>query len=77
MNTVELTRTILVPPHRLWASVVDDDDESPDPTTGEENLEDAARGERDYVRERLQAELGREPTEAEIDEWVQQQTEGY
>ncbi len=40
-------------------------------------LEDAARGERDYVRERLREELKREPTEEEIDEWLRQHTEGY
>ena len=41
------------------------------------SLEDAARGEREYVRERLRAELRREPTEEEISEWLREQTEGY
>jgi hypothetical protein len=40
-------------------------------------LEDAARAEREYVRQRLRAELGREPTEEEVDEWLRQHTEGY
>jgi hypothetical protein len=40
-------------------------------------LDDAARSEREYVRERLHEELKREPTEEEIDEWVRQHTEGY
>ncbi|HEV7377070.1 MAG TPA: hypothetical protein VGN95_20300 [Pyrinomonadaceae bacterium] len=40
-------------------------------------LDDAARSEREYVRQRLREELKREPTEEEIDEWVRQHTEGY
>ena len=40
-------------------------------------LEEAARGEREYVRERLREELGREPTQQELDEWLRQHTEGY
>jgi hypothetical protein len=42
-----------------------------------DSLEDAARGERDYARERLREELGRDPTEEEINEWLREQTEGY
>ena len=41
------------------------------------SLEDAARDEREYARVRLRAELGREPTEEEVSEWLRQQTEGY
>jgi len=40
-------------------------------------LEDAARDEREYVRQRLSEELGREPTQSELDEWLRQHTEGY
>ena len=40
-------------------------------------LEDAARAEREYVRQRLREELQREPTEEEVDEWLRQHTEGY
>jgi len=40
-------------------------------------LDDAARTERDYVRQRLGEELQREPTEQEVDEWLRQHTEGY
>ncbi len=43
----------------------------------EGQLADAARAERDYVRERLAAELRREPTEEELDEWLREHTEGY
>jgi hypothetical protein len=40
-------------------------------------LDDAARNEREYVRQRLRDELKREPTEGEVDEWLRQHTEGY
>jgi DNA-directed RNA polymerase specialized sigma subunit len=43
----------------------------------DDSLEAAARGERDYARERLSAELGREPSDEEIDKWLSEQTEGY
>jgi DNA-directed RNA polymerase specialized sigma subunit len=42
-----------------------------------ETLTEAARAERDYVCERLRAELGREPTTEEINDWLRQHTEGY
>lgn len=48
--------------------------------SGEETsptLEDAARKERGYVRERLKEELGRDPSEEEVDEWLRKHTEGY
>ncbi|HST52551.1 MAG TPA: hypothetical protein VLJ61_11125 [Pyrinomonadaceae bacterium] len=44
---------------------------------GDDSLEAAARGEREYARERLSAELGRKPSESEVDEWLNEQTEGY
>jgi hypothetical protein len=53
---------------------------SEDATEPEETnapLEDAARNEREYVRQRLHDELKREPTEQEVDEWLRQHTEGY
>ncbi|HEV7859398.1 MAG TPA: hypothetical protein VGO91_12335 [Pyrinomonadaceae bacterium] len=40
-------------------------------------LNDAARDEQEYVRERLREELKREPTEEEMDEWLREHTEGY
>ncbi len=51
-----------------------EDTESKD---ADEELEDAARSERGYVRERLREELKREPSEQEVDEWLRQHTEGY
>ena len=40
-------------------------------------LEEAARDEREYLRERLRRELNREPTEQELNEWLSRHTEGY
>ena len=51
--------------------------ESQEPKDADAELEDAARSERSYVRERLRDELKREPTEQEVDEWLRQHTEGY
>lgn len=33
--------------------------------------------EHEYLHQRLRDELGREPTEDELDEWLRQHTEGY
>ncbi|MFL6229545.1 MAG: hypothetical protein ACJ741_12275 [Pyrinomonadaceae bacterium] len=41
------------------------------------SLDGAARDERDYVRQRLRGELGREPTDEELNEWLREHTEGY
>jgi hypothetical protein len=40
-------------------------------------LEDVAQTEHEYLHQRLRDELGREPTEDELDEWLRQHTEGY
>ncbi|HEX8843803.1 MAG TPA: hypothetical protein VF791_04130 [Pyrinomonadaceae bacterium] len=48
-----------------------------DPEDRDAPLDDAARSEREYVRQRLREELKREPTEQELDEWLRQHTEGY
>jgi DNA-directed RNA polymerase specialized sigma subunit len=40
-------------------------------------LKEVAQNEHEYLHERLRAELGREPTEEELDEWLRQHTEGY
>jgi hypothetical protein len=44
--------------------------------TGDE-LEQVAETEHEYLHQRLREELGREPTEEELDEWLRQHTEGY
>jgi hypothetical protein len=40
-------------------------------------LSDAAQAEHEFLHERLRQDLGREPTEEELDEWLRQHTEGY
>ncbi|HWW76910.1 MAG TPA: hypothetical protein VNZ44_16035 [Pyrinomonadaceae bacterium] len=44
---------------------------------GGNSLEDAARDSREVARESLSAELGREPNDEEIDEWLREHTESY
>ena len=48
-----------------------------DETTGGDTLADAARDERKVAARRLRDDLNRDPTDAEIDEWLRQHTEGY
>lgn len=58
--------------------LADSDDETGAADGGsDESLDEAARTEGDYLRARLRDELGREPTEAELNEWLRQHTEGY
>jgi hypothetical protein len=47
-----------------------------DPLT-DDKLGDVVRSEHEYLHQRLRDELGREPTEEELDEWLRQHTEGY
>jgi len=44
---------------------------------GDDSLQDLSNEQRGLARERLSAELEREPTEDEIDDWLRRQTEGY
>jgi DNA-directed RNA polymerase specialized sigma subunit len=44
---------------------------------GDDSLQDLSREQLDLARERLSRELGRDPTEDEIDDWLRRQTEGY
>ena len=60
-------------PARLAQTETDDADDLDSGDT----LEDAARDEREYVRERLRGELDRDPTEDEINDWLRKHTEGY
>jgi hypothetical protein len=48
-----------------------------DENSNDNSLEDAVRDEHEYLRKRLRDELQRDPTEAELDEWLRQHTEGY
>ena len=54
-----------------------DSDDSPEPADGAATLEDIARAEQDFLRQRLREELNREPTEEELSEWQREHTEGY
>ena len=47
------------------------------PNDENEELAEVAETEHEYLVERLRKELGREPSEAELDEWLRQHTEGY
>ncbi|HZI18067.1 MAG TPA: hypothetical protein VEY09_05670 [Pyrinomonadaceae bacterium] len=52
--------------------------ETPDTSpSSADPLEEAARQERDYVRRRLAEEMGREPSEEELSEWLRRHTEGH
>ena len=42
-----------------------------------DDLENAAADGEQFVRERLQEELGREPTDDEVNEWLREHTESY
>lgn len=53
--------------------ILDDEDGKADAG----KLEEVALGEQEYLHQRLRAELGREPTAEELDEWLRQHTEGY
>lgn len=44
---------------------------------GGDSLEDAARDSSEVARESLRAELGREPNDEEVDEWLRGHTESY
>ena len=50
------------------------DTESP---VGGDTLADAARDGREVAASRLRDELNRDPTDDEIDQWLQRHTEGY
>jgi hypothetical protein len=51
-----------------------EDEENKDDNT---KLEDVAQSEHKYLHQRLREDLGREPTEEELDDWLRQHTEGY
>ena len=41
------------------------------------DLSSFANEEENFVRERLSSELGRQPTQEEVDEWLREHTESY
>ncbi len=44
---------------------------------GDNSLDEVAETEHEYVRRRVRDELGREPSEEEMDEWLRRHTEGH
>jgi hypothetical protein len=50
---------------------------SSEPEEEKSDLSSVASAEEDFVRERLSAELGRQPTQEEMDEWLREHTESY
>jgi len=53
-----------------------DNDDSPS-VEPQNDLASIASDERDFVRETLRAELGRDPSEEELNEWLREHTESY
>jgi len=47
------------------------------PSDASNDLVSIATDERDFVRETLRAELGRDPSEEELNEWLREHTESY
>lgn len=47
------------------------------PEGADDSLADAAEHELEDMRARLREELGREPSEEELSEWLRRHTEGY
>ncbi len=56
---------------------IEDEENKAEGTDSDAKLEDVAQTEHEYLHQRLRDELGREPTEEELDEWLRQHTEGY
>ena len=54
-----------------------ENDDSSRPEENQNQLANAAREEREFVRQTLTAELERDPTEEELNEWLREHTEGY
>lgn len=50
---------------------------SDEPAENDSSLQALINEEQSFVRQRLREETGREPTQAEIDRWLSEQTEGY
>lgn len=52
-------------------------EEAPESEDTGATLDETARKEQEYLRQRLREELKREPSEEELNEWLRQHTEGY
>jgi len=71
METSLATREVLV------MTLDDEVNRDADDAGSDAKLAGVARTEHEYLHQRLREELGREPTEEELDEWLRQHTEGY
>jgi hypothetical protein len=64
--------------HRGWTAAgtegMNGEGERPEPDS---DLEQTVQEEYEYLRNRLHEELGREPTQEELDEWLRRHTEAY
>ena len=60
-----------------FQSLFSSEEGTPATDEGDDSLDEAAETEREYLRRRLRDELGREPSEEEMDEWLRRHTEGY
>ncbi len=47
------------------------------PLANDSSLDALVREQQSYVRNRLHGELGREPTQEEVNQWLNEHTEGY
>lgn len=74
MDTSSISNLAVVVSESVFLSSTETPSSEDDDAVG---LEETFEQERNYLRERLQRELGREPTEQELDEWLQRHTEGY
>jgi hypothetical protein len=70
IETSLATREVLV-------MTLDDEVNSDADDDADAKLAGVARTEHEYLHQRLREELGREPSEEELDEWLRQHTEGY
>lgn len=61
----------------VFPSSLSSEEEAHEAEDADDSLNETAETERDYVRGRLRDELGREPSEEEVDEWLRRHTEGY
>jgi hypothetical protein len=72
-NDEELEITTSIPRREFQIMLRDENEKSG--TGADDALDNVAASEHEYLHERLRAELGREPTEAELDEWLRRHTE--
>jgi len=71
IETSLATREVLV------MTLDDEVNRDADDAGSDAKLAGVAKTEHEYLHQRLREELGREPTEEELDEWLRQHTEGY